>query len=401
MCTALTLLLLFTAAGFADTYVVIDSLSGKANLQRAGRTDWMNARKGIKLFNNDMIRVNEKSIARLRWVNGSDVYVNENTQMRVNLRSDSTNNIVVKHATVFFGAAFFVIKKALPKALSMQHNTKIYTPTAVLSIRGTSFEVAVDKDNGETDVRVLNGTVLVGNILKRESFFLSAGSQTKVAMNEDPERPKALLDKSITTLKTWIPPEVIGFEIEKQLAQGKRDRKAIKGKLEQSVLVLPLINASQYKGAWDLSAAMSGYLADRIKSHDENLEVKIDSGSIEDLVATGKEHKVRFVIAGEITGFDIVQHAEISAKADSYREYSVARVRLHIQLVDVAQDKMVWGGNVTGDVSGKVGKKNSWQEIGKLPFDLTDRKFASTIVGQAVDQSLEESAATIMRYVAD
>ena len=48
---------------------------------------------------------------------------------------------------------------------------KIYTPTASIAIRGTSFIVDVKKDDGRTILSMINGTVLVKNDFKKSIKF--------------------------------------------------------------------------------------------------------------------------------------------------------------------------------------------------------------------------------------
>lgn len=381
-----------------EPFVTLDSLAGKAEVRRAGQDRWGAANVGLKLYNNDMVRVLDSSTARLDWHNGGSVFVHANSQMLVNLHADTVNDVRVKHATVFFGAVFFVLKKALPRALTTRYNTKIYTPTAVLSIRGTSFEVGVDRKSGATDVRVISGTVLVGNILKKESVFLSAGYQTSIAMNADPVVPKALMDERIDSLKVWVPPEVIGVELKKQIAEVKRAKREITDKLAHKLLVLPFANTSSYRGSWDLSAALPKFLAARLRKDHKPLEVSVAKKAGGDPVEAGQDNEARFVLSGEIRGFDILKRAEITAEADQYREYAVARVKLHLQLVDVKEKKMEWESEVTGEVSGNI-TGNSWPAIAKKKLDPADKGFSSTILARAIDQTLDRSSTQIGRYL--
>ncbi len=391
--------LLFSGFGAVagNRSVTIDSLDGKAEVQRAGRQRWELAAKRMRLDNNDMIRVLDGSLAKLAWSDGSSMYVHQNSQVLINLHDDTAANFFTKHATVFFGAAFFVIKKTLPRGVANRFDTKVYTPTAALSIRGTSFEVAVDAQNGATDIRVLNGTVLVGNILKQESIFLSAGFETTVTLNEDPALPRALLASHIDSLKAWLPTALIESEMKNQIARARKDHYTITGKLEDKLLVMPLGNASSYNGRWDLQRRFSEFLAATI-AKSANIAVSAASYDSLDVVAAGEKEKARFVLSGEIETFDIFQRAEINAAADRYREYFVARVDLRLQLVDISQRKQIYEGEVSGEVSGTNKKDNSWQTIGAMPLRMTDSTFSQTILAQAIRQSLEEASGQLKRY---
>ena len=69
----------------ADPVVLLDSIAGKAEILKAGKQHWSSATKGMKLFNNDMIHVLEKSKARLQWPDGSSTFVSQNTQILINV----------------------------------------------------------------------------------------------------------------------------------------------------------------------------------------------------------------------------------------------------------------------------------------------------------------------------
>ncbi|MBD3391160.1 MAG: hypothetical protein GF418_03800 [Chitinivibrionales bacterium] len=388
-------------AAVQGAHVLIDSLVGKAQVQRAGHQNWVPCKKGAKLYNNDVLRVMKDSHARLLWTDGSVMYIHPNSQVLMNLYEDTVHNFVTRHATVFFGAVFFVIKEVLPRAISKRYDTKVYTPTAVLSIRGTSFEVRVEKSGGATDVSVLNGTVLVGNIIRKESVFLSAGYKTSVALGQDPVRPEAIVKKEIAVLKTWVPPHVIGAEMKDQIAQAKKDHYTITGKLEDKVLVMPFTNASSYSGGWDIGEVLSSFMAERMGQSLKGMTVMAHGKRADDIMKTGEEKKARFVLTGEIRNFDIVQRATISVSADEYKEYCIARVRIYMQLVDVQGRKLVLAKEVSGEVSGNNVPANTWKSIGKHTFSMRDKKFSNTILAKAIDQAVEQSTGDVSRYLAE
>ena len=98
-----------------EEFVVIDSLNGKAEVQRAGQQKWVLVRKNTKLYNNDIIRVLERSLARIKWQNGSIIYVNSQSQILINLYRDSVNNKISQLCDCFFWSSFFHCKKDIAK----------------------------------------------------------------------------------------------------------------------------------------------------------------------------------------------------------------------------------------------------------------------------------------------
>lgn len=388
-----------TICASEEPNVVIDSLSGKAEVQRAGNSDWKVVREGVKLYNNDILRILDRSTARLEWENGSIMYVHANSQILINLYKDKTSNLISKHTTVFMGAVFFIIKKALPKGVFTLHDTKVFTPTAALAIRGTSFEVDVEKTVGKTDIKVLNGTILVGNILRKESIFLSAGYRTRVTMNNDPLVPEPILDEHIDSLKIWVPPPIVDSEMNRQIGSARRDHLIITGKLEDKLIVTPISNSSSYKGLWNISSKLSTFLANKIQQSFKDMSVLTTDKQDIDIVEFGKKQKARFVLTGNIKDFEVIQRAEISAQADKYEELCVAKVGLHIQLIDVGNNKMIYESDITGEIAGKNLQENSWHSISKLPLDMKDKKFSATILAQAIDQAMDQSVGQISRYM--
>jgi hypothetical protein len=396
------LILLCTAATLsraAEPYVVVKEMKGTVEARRAGLGDWVPIEENEKLYNNDMVRSQEKSRARLAWSTGSEMFLHEQSQVLINLAQSTKTNFVSKHATVFFGAVFYVVKKSLPRLVSSRFDTKVYTPTAVVAIRGTSFRVDVDPKNGGTDVDVLSGTVLVRNILKKESIFLSAGYRTHVALNSDPVRPKALFEERIEQLKTWVPEKVIEEEMDGQIKLAKRDHYVVTGKLEKKLLVTTLTNVSEYGGPWEVDETLARFLAERVRRNMTSLKVGLVEDTVADPIALGEKGKAKFVITGEIREFDIVEKAEITVKADKYRELVIARVELLVRVIDVEERKLILERLVGGEVSGEISPANTWKTIGKLSLDLNDKGFEKTILGKAVSQAINQASEHVVRYL--
>jgi|GEM_PF-1076002 len=398
----LTCILFFSSLLYAaeEPFVVIDSIKGKAEVQRAGQYKWVLVSRNGKLYNNDIIRILDNSMARLKWQNGSIMYVNTHSQIQINLHKDTANNIFTNYATVFFGAIYFIVKKTLPREVFAREETKVYTPTAILAIRGTAFSVDVNKKNGETLVNIINGTILVKNILKNQSMFISAGYKTVISMNTDPLVPAALLDSDINLMKAWIPPNDIVEQMAQQLQKAKSDYATLTGKLEEKISVVPLVNNSVYKGAWNISENIAAMLAENItlSSRVKCSVVRPDQAEI-DPILLGMKEKSRFVITGEIRRFEIIQRAEITAAADKYSEHSIAAICLVIQLIDIEAKTQLYKNEFCQEVSGKNIEGNNWKYIGKLPFDLKDQAFASSILGKALNQAFEQSTAGLSRYL--
>ncbi len=388
---------LFTAG--ASEHAVLDSMKGRAEVQRAGSVTWKACGTGTKLYNNDMIRVGKQSTARVLMPDNSTVYIHPESQILVNLYRPEHRGRTSKHLTVFAGAIFFLVKSALPDALAGRDDSKVFTPTTVIATRGTSFEVGVTEESGTTNVRVLNGTVLVRNILKDASRFLSAGYHTTVKMNTDPIVPGALLDKHIKALKAWVPPPVIDHEMKEQVKKARRDHRVITGKLKNRLVVAPLVNRSEYEGAWEVGRAMAEMLASQLEHEVRGLEVDVPDSTAGDPLELGERSGARFVVTGSVEKLQVSQEARISAAADTYEEYDVAGVEIFLRLIDVARGKQVLEDYFTTEESEKRRKENTWKAMAKMQFSMEDKAFSASLVGKAVDQVSQRSSAELVRYL--
>lgn len=399
---AIVLSLAFFAASFAgakDMHGTVDSLAGKAIVQKAGQQQWKPLTLGARLCSNDGVRVLDKSFLRLSWPDGATSFVRANSQVLVSLYESSETNVISTRLTILYGAVFFIIKEVIPKGLTKTFDTKVYTPTAVVSGRGTSFALDADNKTGGTSVKVINGAVLAGNILKNVSSFISAGFQTFIEAKTDPVTVKLLLDKDIDDLKTWVPVPVIETELALQIAKARRDHEILSGGFKDKLVILPFENKSRYTGPWNIGQTLAQQLIDQLKQSNRNIIVeKGDSGAV-DPIKLGEGKKARFVIIGDIEDFDIVQHAEITAAADEYNEFYIAKVLLRIRLINVADKKMTFDNTFSGETRGKNEKENSWQKIGKLALNLKDRQFSESILGSSLQQVMDQTIDKIIEVV--
>ncbi len=87
---------------------------------------------------------------------------------------------------------------------------RVNTPTAVIAVRGTVFDVLVEDE--ETQVYLHEGSVAVTNLrLPNQPIFLSAGQMTRVMMQRMPNQPNAFKpgrnDGSFKTRQQAGPPQ--------------------------------------------------------------------------------------------------------------------------------------------------------------------------------------------------
>jgi len=384
-------------AGVKSTCASLDSLVGIAEVQRAGTQMWQKIGIGEKLYNNDILRVQAHSFAKLGWPDESASFLHENSQIMLTFYESSSTPVISRHITVFYGAVFFIIKEVFPKTFIKQYDTKVFTPTSVVSLRGTSFSVTVDKDTKNSTIRVVNGTIQLKNILKNSALFVSAGFKSTVESGQDPTRPQTIFDRELDSLREWVPVPVIEMEMATQLAKASRDHDVIAGNLKDKLLIIPFVNSSKYTGKWHIQSGLAQMLASQLQVG--NLAVEIDDSAYIDPVKRGEKQSARFVVSGEITDFDITQHAVISAAADEYSEYYVATVKIHLMLVAISDKRIVMDETFSAETKGNNSRDNSWQRISRMSFSLTDKQFSKTLLGTATAQVIDQAIDKLMVFI--
>lgn len=391
-------LLFFASIAAAKPFVTIDSLNGIVELQRSGTVNWSGVTKESKLYDNDMLRVPDIGTAVLHWPDGAQTYVHKKSQIMITLFQKKNEKTIVENATVMFGAVFFIVKKILPKDKSEE--MKVYTPTAVLSIRGTSFLVDIDSTRAFTTVKMLNGLVMVKNVTKNISVLLGTPYQTVIEKDQNPSTPKAVLQNDLDSIKVWIPQPVIENEIAKQIDKSKQDKMDLVGDYEEKCLVTQFMNTSGYNGPWDIGQEITRQFSTILRRNLARVVVMVTDSVVHDPVETAKSLNARFCISGKIDQFELSKHAEISPRADEYRESVIAKAGIVVKLFDMSQNKEVVNELFSAESSGKNNLDNTWDVFHKKAFNLSDTSFAATtIIGSAAQTSVNQSIKAIIKNI--
>lgn len=385
---ALVMLLVVINTVFSEEkkFIVIDSLSGLAEVQRAGQSDWTFCKVNQKLFNNDAFRVIDKGHARLRWPDGSVAYVHKNTQIVVNVLPRK-NGSSLSHTTVLMGAIFFIVKKMVPNELV--NDTKVYTPTSVIAIRGTSF--LVDVKNDMTCVKMVCGTVLAGNIKKNVSMYLGAAFKTVITQNTDPIVPTAVLKEDLDSIKMWVPPQVIDLEMEKQYTEARRNFAILNRKLDEKCIVVSFTNNSGYQGHWNIEQQVPQTFVQVIREHHPQMNISYTDTAGPDLLADAYKHNTRYIVSGTIETFSLTPKAAISVRGDQYSETMTANVKIRLEIIDAAEKKVISEENLVGEITRKRKDGDGWDQLKGVSFSYDDEIFRTSLIGVALKQALEQS----------
>lgn len=388
-------LFLFISISYAKSSVSFDSLAGVVEIQRAGNIKWEYALKSSKLFHNDLVRIPDTGIAVLKWPDGTRSFLHKKSQILVTLVEKKNSTDVVSNVTVMFGAAFFIVKKLLPK--DRTEEMKVYTPTAVLSIRGTSFLVDVDPVEKNTKVKMVNGLLIVKNISKNVSVLLGTPYQTEVAVDQNPVTPHAVLQSDLDSMRLWIPEQVIKEEIARQIENTTQNRIELSSNYQDRCLVALFTNSSKYRGKWDIAQEFTRQLSSQLRRTLSKTVVMLVDTIVDNPLETAKSINARFCITGTIDNFDLVKHASISTNGDDYRETINARVTVTIRMHDLAQNKDIINNSFTSETLGKNPEDNSWNTFHKKAFNLSDSTFTKSIIGYVSVNSLTKAVNAVTK----
>lgn len=127
---------------FESRQAIIKSLKGSVKIKKAGTERWITANRGMKLSQNDTIKTDSNSRAELVFPSKKDesgVQIYKNTE--VTIQQLITNKKTGEEGTVLDVA----VGKILVKAAKLKGESKfeVATPTSIVGVRGTEFEVTV------------------------------------------------------------------------------------------------------------------------------------------------------------------------------------------------------------------------------------------------------------------
>ena len=178
-------LLLVPAALFAQNGLQVTSTLGKVEWRAASARTFVPAAKNQTVQPGDELRTSSGAQLVLSAPDGSYMVVQENSQLIVD---DFWSGSFKSMVNLMLGQVRFYIQRlgGRPNPYSVR------TPTALIAVRGTTFDVLVD-DAQLAEVRCLEGRVTVENIaLSSREVILEPGHHTLVRPGEAPLMPVPL-----------------------------------------------------------------------------------------------------------------------------------------------------------------------------------------------------------------
>ena len=165
------------------------------------------ASQGDELKAGDIIITGKKAVADLIFGESGVVRINENSRVTITSIADKSNNNT--EMNMDNGKVFLTLAKLKGTGF------KVKTPTAVASVRGTSFTVLSDKKGSK--LSVVKGTVAVnpvkdGNVIEDKTVAVETGNRTDYIDKKAVE--KIIMGKMEIPVMAMTPAEKIEIQTE-------------------------------------------------------------------------------------------------------------------------------------------------------------------------------------------
>jgi hypothetical protein len=180
--------LVFMTVAISGYGASITFMLGDVKVSRGGKT--ITAELDKKLLAGDMIKTGKDGIATVKYDDGSEIKIQENSWVKIGDKAAEDKEFV----SVVSG----VIKAKFSK-VSKQEERKVYTPTTVCSVRGTEFMVGVS-EGADTQVALTEGKLDVGN--PYGTTQIKENQKVEIDVAKAPEAQKGF-DLSMDDLLNW------------------------------------------------------------------------------------------------------------------------------------------------------------------------------------------------------
>ncbi len=180
-----------SAAATKHSSAKIKFLVGNVKLLPKGKIHWRTAHFNDRVFQGDRIRTELNARVELAMPDGSVIKINENSVFDVKeIKTPKIEHADKMSFTLWVGSIFAKFQKIVQK----RQSRIIESPSAVVAVRGTQFELQVDRDQ-TTTVRVYEGRVSFRSKQAPGEVFVSSNQESKVEKGKPPLPPKPFKPK--------------------------------------------------------------------------------------------------------------------------------------------------------------------------------------------------------------
>lgn len=225
--TFLLIILLKTTLPDVIPSIVIDSVYGKAEIQRESSFEWQLASPGEKLFNNDQLKSLPESHIRLKFGDSTRIFISQNSQLKSNLHN--SGNSLISHITLISGAAFVNVSNT--NSQKTKSTLFVYTSAIKASPRDCSFLISLTPDKS-TGIRLLQGILPISKIKDGSSLYFNSPYKITIGLNNYYFQQSALLQHDIDSLKCLVPAFIVDQIMGKQLINWRLNSRNLNDKLD-------------------------------------------------------------------------------------------------------------------------------------------------------------------------
>jgi len=159
---------------------------GDARTQIAGKGEWIPLKPGDEVSQNSNLRTGEESALEVAFSDGSLFLLKADTEIGIRQAEQALSSYFFRDLYLRVGRVISRIKEAT----GASSRFKVRTPSAIASVRGTEFRVAVDEKE-KTLTEAVERTVTVE--AARKSVEVAQGEGTVVDKGKPPLPPRKLL----------------------------------------------------------------------------------------------------------------------------------------------------------------------------------------------------------------
>jgi len=216
---------LWMQAPGADLFLEVQSIEGKAKLQRAQKRTWEDIGRGRKIGTNDIIETYFQTKCVLVFDKTNVIILGSNSRVLFTLGEKDVGDKTVPDisVTLFAGGAF-------AKIVSDCH-ISIFTATAVSETDKGAISSVTDEKTGETGFQILDGSAGVRNIAQHESRILTSGQTTMIFPGKQPTLPLYITVRHVAVLKHFFGDEYIQNQLTAAGIKPTEDKSASKARL--------------------------------------------------------------------------------------------------------------------------------------------------------------------------
>lgn len=179
----------------------IKFLVGNVKVLPKGKIHWRTAHFNDRIFQGDRIRTELNARVELAMPDGSVIKINENSVFDVKeIKTPKVEHADKMSFTLWVGSIFAKFQKIVQQ----RQSRTIESPSAVVAVRGTQFDLQVDRDQ-TTTVRVYEGRVSFRSKRAPGEVFVSSNQESKVEKGKPPLPPKPFKLKGRSSMGGPLP----------------------------------------------------------------------------------------------------------------------------------------------------------------------------------------------------